>query len=597
MDPDAGKDFQGINPDKLGDLIKSVNTNSGDGAAAGQPHINSWMSHARRLQMDTSRLTKMTGHLTWAHGQLPMLRRRHSLAMDEEKVDKDAGLGGGMVTAGAGELGKYKTQAAAQKAAKKDAKAYKDGDMDLDEYMKMLAANETDPDYCKAAMAELGDTALYQLQDGPAMYDPGNPDAGISVLATTVATAMRNGTTFKDENGNEDLQHLSVLVGHASFPSDVVANLGKQCLNPGNYMYGEKVWEAMGEEPAAATKFLHDNMDRIPGWMKDDSDHHGGMPDFQAKAFAGVIAAGTLDGMGADADVSADNTKKLIQYYAKHPGEHTHSEVQTVFAKDITHYFSDLQTALTDPGYEDNGHLLDLGKGHVAVAASDWQAFTTEAMQDPKTGAKLLVYAGRQADDFARANKGNPIDARASGMIEGFFSQEASNVYNKMVADHKEGADSWKEKFTEQANTVAETALDVALEPQDAAKSVAVAAAKDAIGLAVGAFWSGGEPPKPPNPPKIIGWDHEWQQEASTQYESNKELGDPKKYAKEYNCPGFLDDEGVLRLSGNADQQMAQRKAYNAWLKDPEVGLSIAGVHNSFGQRAQGRDDGEKIAG
>ncbi|WP_405776861.1 hypothetical protein [Streptomyces sp. NBC_00859] len=122
MDPDAGKGFQGINPDRLGDLIKLINTNSGDGAAAGQPHIDRWMNHARRLQMDPSRLTKMTGHLTWAHGQLAMLRRRHSLVMDEEKLDKDAGLGAGMVTSGAGDLGKYKTQVAAQKAAKKAAR-------------------------------------------------------------------------------------------------------------------------------------------------------------------------------------------------------------------------------------------------------------------------------------------------------------------------------------------------------------------------------------------------------------------------------------------------------------------------------------------
>src|SRR4051794_26323672 len=203
---DGGGDFRGINPDRLGDLIRAINSSTGDGGAAAQPHINSWMSQARRLQLDTSRLSKMTKHLSWANDQLPMLRRRQSLAMDEEKRDKEIGLGGGMVSAGAGDLGKYKTQSEAQKAAKDAAKAYKDGDMSLADYMKQLEANQYDPDYCKAAMDELGDTALYRLQDGPMMYNPDDPDAGTRILATTVATAMRAGTSFKDRDGNEDLQ-------------------------------------------------------------------------------------------------------------------------------------------------------------------------------------------------------------------------------------------------------------------------------------------------------------------------------------------------------------------------------------------------------
>jgi hypothetical protein len=476
---DGGGDFRGINPDRLGDLIRVINTNTGDGAAAAQPHLNSWMAHARRLQLDTSRLSKMTKHLSWAHDQLPMLRRRHSLAMDEEKRGKEIGLGGGMVSAGAGDIGKYKSQSEAQKAAKKDAKAYKDGDMGLDEYMKMLEANQNDPDYCKAAMDELGDTALYRLQDGPMMYNPGDPEAGTRILATAVATAMRNGTTFKDDQGNEDLQHLSGLLAYADFPTDVVANLGKQCLAPGNYMYGKRVWEAMGNDPAASTKFLHDNMDRIPAWMKDDSDHHGGLPDFQAKAFAGVIAAGTLNGMGADENVAADNTKQLIKYYADHDGEHTHSEVQAVFAKDIAHYFPDLRASLTDPGFEN----MDLGKGHVTVSSKEWQAFTGEAMQNADAGAKLLVFATQQADALSSDNPNNPVATHASGVIEGFFSQEADNVYQQMVHDQKENADEWKSKFQEQANTVADTVIDIALDPQGAAKTATVTVGRTVMRL------------------------------------------------------------------------------------------------------------------
>ncbi|MFJ3694247.1 hypothetical protein ACIPW9_09030 [Streptomyces sp. NPDC090052] len=561
MDPDAGKDFQGINPDKLGDLIKSVNTNSGDGAAAGQPHINSWMSHARRLQMDTSRLTKMTGHLTWAHGQLPMLRRRHSLAMDEEKVDKDAGLGGGMVTAGAGELGKYKTQAAAQKAAKKDAKAYKDGDMDLDEYMKMLAANETDPDYCKAAMAELGDTALYQLQDGPAMYDPGNPDAGISVLATTVATAMRNGTTFKDENGNEDLQHLSGLVGHASFPSDVVANLGKQCLAPGNYMYGEKVWDAMGNDPAASTKFLHDNMAVIPAWMKDDSDHHGGLPDYQAKAFAGVIRAGTLDGPGVDANVAADNSEKLINYYANHSDEHTHSEIQKAFGDIVTYHWDDVQSILTDPA------PADPGSGHVSVSEDNLRAFIDEAMRNPDATTTMMAMSSQQGQDILDNNPGNAQATRAKGMLDGIFGAEAKKVFGQMQAEDSAKADKWNSTVQGQLTAVTGAGIEVAFAPNEAAANISKAAVNYALSVFIGNV-DPAEADKKKDKAPYKGWRDEYSAAVKTEFKKNHNLGNPGQYADQY-CDGkkFLDDSGGLVAGASAEQKLA----YNAWLNDKSV--------------------------
>jgi hypothetical protein len=560
MDPDAGRDFQGINPDKLGDLIKSINTNSGDGAAAGQPHINSWMSHARRLQMDTTRLTKMTGHLTWAHGQVPMLRRRHSLAMDEEKLDKDLGISG-MVTAGAGDIGKYTTQAAAQKAAKKDAKAYKDGDISVADYMKMLAANQTDPDYCKAAMAELGDTALYQLQDGPAMYDPGNPDAGMSVLATTVATAMRNGTTFKDHYGNEDIRHLSGMLAYADFPTDVVANLGKQCLAPGNYMYGEKVWTAMGNDPAASTKFLHDNLDVIPAWMKDDSDHHGGLPDFQAKAFAGVIRAGTLDGPGADENVAADNSEKLIKYYAGHSDEHTHSEIQKAFGDIVTYHWDDVQSILTDPA------PADPGAGHIFVPEDDLRGFIDEAMRNPDATTTMMAMSSQQGQYLMDANPDNDQATRAKGMLDGIFGAEAKKVFGQMQAENSADADKWNSTIQGQLSAVTGAGIEVAFAPNEAAANVSKAAVNYALSVFIGNV-DPAQADKAKDKAPYKGWRDEYVTAVKTQFKKDHNLGNPGQYADQY-CDGkkFLDGEGGLISGASPDQKLA----YNAWLNGKTV--------------------------
>jgi hypothetical protein len=45
--------------------------------------------------------------------------------------------------------------------------------------------------------------------------------------------------------------------------------------------------------------------------------------------------AGTLGDPGADPNIAADNTTKLVKFYASHPGAHTHTEIQNLFTQDI----------------------------------------------------------------------------------------------------------------------------------------------------------------------------------------------------------------------------------------------------------------------
>jgi hypothetical protein len=123
---DGGGDFSGIDPQKLWDLINSIKNRTGDDGSA-QPQVNNWMGQATRIGLDTTQLSTINRHFSWAQDQLPMLRRRHSLAVDEAKEDMQFGSGSGMVGAGAGSLGNFKTSEDAQKAAQNDAKLWQDG--------------------------------------------------------------------------------------------------------------------------------------------------------------------------------------------------------------------------------------------------------------------------------------------------------------------------------------------------------------------------------------------------------------------------------------------------------------------------------------
>lgn len=502
-----------------------------------------------------------------------MLRRRHSLAVDGAKESAEFG-------AGAGSLGNFKTQAEAEKAAKDDAKAFKDGDLSLQDYLKKLQANQFDPDYCKTATLELGEARLRELEQDSAALDPDNPRAGLSVLANTLATAMRNGATFKDRDGNENLQLLAGLAPLATFPKDVLANLGKQCLAPGNYMYGKYVWQALAANPAAATQFVHDNMDVIPLWMASDSDHHGGLSDDQAKAFADVIKAGTIGGPGADQNMAADNTTKLIKFYAAHPDEHTHTEIENVFAQDIQNYWSDLQPSLTDPA-----PVNDYGAGHVSVSAKEWQAFVNEAMRDPKSTAFLLAYSKQQATDLADANPKNPEAQHASGLINGFFSHEAMQVYSDMGGEKSDDAKKWQSTVTTWLNTGIVTGVTVAFDPAAAVAPISKAVISEAI-----KFFADDkvkvDSGQVPAAPSTVTWQDEWTQAAKEAYKENPDLGNPQQYAQTY-CGGkpFLTSDGTL--VDNPSTQ--QRQAYNAWLQDPKLAQA---ADPNFQRLDMGRLDG-----
>ena len=589
MRDDGGSaDFTGVDPSLLGGLVSSV---SGSGNA--QPVVSGWMSQASRCGIDTSRLTAISQSLAWAQDQLPMLRRRQGMA--QAYASQNPQLAGGLVPAGGGSLGNFPDDAAAQKAAQQDAKDFADGKLSTADIYKKMAANPGDAAYYTALIKALGPDRVRELEQDPP-YDPNDPngDNARYVLAQAVSAAMWNGVTFPepgyepktDSVGKEDPSLLAPLLKDASFPPRVLADLGTSCLAPGEYQYGQQVWQALAASPAGATLFVHDNIKILPEWMAGNSDHHGGLPDFQAADFAQVIKAGTIGGPGADPNLAAQNTTSLIQYYAAHPGSHTHVEIQGVFDQVVAHYWDDVQHSVTDPA------PVDLGPGHVSVSADQWQALISEGMRNSHAGASLLAYAGQQAYQLKADNPHNASALHAAGVLEGFFSQTALNTYQQMKSDGDSGASSWKSGFTAQLNTALGTGVDVALNPQGAASTIAKAGVKDVINLVADQFIPDDHPPPPPKP-DVIGWRNDWTDGAATTYQQDHAIGDPQQYAKIY-CDGrpFLDDTG--HLAANASPQ--QKAAYNQWLQDPALASAIAS-DKPFTGADLGRHDGEDMAG
>ncbi len=563
---DGGGDFSGIDPQQLWDMINSIRSHTAaDGGASAQPQVNGWMSQANRIGLDTQRLSAITKHFSWAQGQLPMLNRRHSLAADEAKENSDFGQGSGMVTAGANSLGNFPTSEAAAKAGQDDAKKFKDGDLSPQAYMKLLQANESDPDYAKAAVTEMGESRLLEMEGYAGLLDEDNPDAGRYVFANVVATAMRGGVDFKDEDGQENLQLLANLTPYATFPSDVLVNLGSQCLAPGNTMYSDQLWKALAADPKAATQFVHDNMEMLPYFMQSDSEHTGGLIDPNVKDFAAVIEAGTIPGPGSDVNMAADNTTKLAQYYASHSGDHTHAEIQQVFADDIKYYWPDVQASLTDPA------PAPLGPGHVDVPNSVWEGFIHESMQDSKATAELLSYSQEMANQLSDSDPDNPEVQNAAGILEGTFGYEAITVYQEKKKAGEDDAKDWQDDVSEQLSTAVETGVEIAFDPGEVVKTFSKAAISDVLKTFTGKMVNV-SPDDMGSPPSTATWQDDWTQLAHQQYMENHNVGNPQQYADMYTGgQPFLTDDGMLVDNATT----AQKQAYNAWLKDPAVANAL----------------------
>ncbi|MEW1859280.1 hypothetical protein AB0399_02665 [Streptomyces sp. NPDC088194] len=565
VQPDGDGDFSGIEPQQLWNMINSIkNRTSWDGNGSGAPLVASWLSQAGRIGLDATRLNTINKHFSWAQDQLPMLRRRHSLAAAEAKEESDFGASG-MVTAGSGDLGKYKTQEAAQKAGKDAAKKYKDGDITAQQYLQLMQQNEDDPDFAAASCKELGQARLAELEPYSSQLDSDNPDAGRSVFANFVATSMRGGMQYKDSAGHEDIDFLAPLVTEANFPADVLTDLGTQALLPGNTVYSDQVWKALAADPKAATQFVHDNIKILPTFMQSDSEHRGGLINPNAKDFATVIEAGTIPGPGADANMAADNTTKLVEYYANHQDDHTHPEIQQVFADDIKYYWSDMQASLTDPAPAPHG------PGHVDVSDADWEGFIHESMQNPKSTAELLSYSQEMADQLADSDPDNPWVESASGTLEGTFGFEATTVYQEKKAAGDADAEEWQDTVSEQLSKAAEAGVDIAFEPGEAGKTVSKAVINDVLDT-LNKHIVKIKPKDMGSPPSTATWRGDWKEGAHQQYMKNHNLGDPQQYADIYTGgKPFLDDDGHLI----ANATPAQKQAYNEWLKDPAVGNSL----------------------
>lgn len=580
MIPDGGGggSFEGINPELLTQLMRSLSSGANDG----QQVAGSYVWQFQRLGLDTSALTRLQQDYNWAISQNPMLARRYNLASNQPSGDWEEGF----ATAGAGYL-QWTSPGQAQAAGAQATKDYQDGKISYEQYMALYSENEGDPDWSTGAVKALGSQGLYELEYRIRDTYP-QDTSDLQALAVAVAAAMSNGVTFPysgdvDDKGTEDLQLLDPLLPYANFPASVLVTLGNEVTYGGpnsSSVYADNVLTALAANPEAAAQFMAKFQSThgvsLEQYVALGSDHHAMMPTDEANQFASLITAGTVGAKNVDPKLAAANATSLVQFYASHPGSHTYGPIEGAYGNIVKGYWPDVMFAITStaPGAAQKG----LGPDGMPLAPDQWAAFIDESMRDPGTAAMLMELAHTQAQQWqttaAQQSGQNAGDAYAfqAGLVNGFFDSQAQTVYKSLGSD----GGSWKDKVADHIGDAVDMTFDIVADPGAAAKTVAVDVSKVAI-EEIGKAFVGAIPTDGSTPPKpdYSSWQssYEWQIRQDYDNSSGHAQGNPGLAAlvgsaKNYDGGSFVQDGRIIDPSKMTPQQL---QAYNAWLDSPAV--------------------------
>lgn len=595
MRPADGGTFQGINPQLLAQLMKSLS----DGVTRGQPLANSYVGQFGRLGLDTSNASKLLADFGWASGQQAMLHRRYDLASNQPSGSWEDGF----ATAGAGSL-QWATAAQARAAGAQATKEYQDGKISFQQYLTLIEENQGDPDWSTGAIKALGPDGLSEVEAQLKYAYP--PDQqGTQSLAMAVAAAMANGVTYPDDPdapNSEDLDLLAPLLPYASFPPKVLVTLGNEVTmgGPNSDPYpAENVLNALAADPQAAAQFLAQfpqahGGEQVGQYITVGSDHRGGLPPDLAPQFAKVITAGTVGAKGSDPSLATANVNSLVSFYANNPGDHTYGPIQAAYGGIVKAYWPVVAYAITTVTPQESEQGLGPADG-IKAGPSQWAAFIDEAMRDPGAAALMMSNARAQAEASQQLAAKQPGDkgsvyAFRAGQIDGFFDYQAMTVYQELSKESAGEATNWKEMAQ---GDVIDLVFDVASDPASAEATVPISLGKDGVEALVSFLENDVQTDAKPTSPDYSTWQQALSDQARYDFnETTPQLraSDPERASFVASAQSYASGSSNFVRDGQimdpASMSPAQLQAYDSWLNSPGVVNYVE--NHQFGQYENG---------
>jgi hypothetical protein len=655
MAPSDGDNFQGINPQMLAQLIKSLNS----GVTGAQPIAGTYLGEFNRLGLDSGPVNKLLADYSWASSQQPMLNRRHSLASNQPSGD----FLNGWTEAGAGAL-TYTSTGAAKNAGSADAKqmqAYLDAHdwSGIQKELDAMAQNGGDADYMAAFFTQLGPGGLYMLSmyaQGGSSKDKDDEQKVKEIVGSGLATAsfemplsMKFLQGIKPENeppgespeelpGGWDTAALAPFLTEGEFSDQWLKTIAPTVLYQKGVEMGEQVppgydaiFTAISSNPDFAAQFYHQNSDQLNEYMTDPQLYHYLA---NGQGFGKFLESATIPPPGETSTKAfTDNATEFVKLFGGGNID-TSSSVRQAMAAVAMNYFGDIQGTVT---------AAAPGAGStMGLTASEWGSFVQNAMHDKTAAAALMTsyaqWRGEQTNDALPSNgkgddKSTPLYAgywndSSIGMLDYFF---ASN-YRAAGAQAGQGNEVTK-TLLEALNAGTATLLtSVAFGPEAGAVELLAEAGKDAFSSATESTLgkiteplTEGEDGKPVDASDaadkvfsdLATIQGKWSSDVTTAWNQSQQNGgtpgqvnakdfppvyyngvqytaDPHQYEQQYGGTFLNSDGTVMDSSKMNDKQLA---AYNAWLQDPAISSAIATTFSSQSQGSLNSYYGAQMSG
>lgn len=413
----------GISPSLLADLTRGLERNLKE-ATHQATGLRAAFSQAG---LPTGAIDSIYRTLGLAEDELPMLKRRHELALKIDSKDDPfggvVGLPGNMVTQGAG-LITFTSDAVADRAGRSDARALVDAltkqrpPGEIRPILQRLRANSGDPTYAQALVDVLGPEGVARVSGwGEGAGRNGHEaDARLARSGMGAALALAShqipdpGRWLAGLNDPNDLAHgyrgyptkaVAPLLQYGDFDPAFLEKVGEaelgEAVNVRDPRRSKQVWRALAKSPSAASLLFQLDMPDVAGYTDEGRliQHDEGKT---LAEFAKVVRAATIDIRKSDPHEGDQSVYALVNYYNTHPKYHAYDQIRDVYADVTLDRWNDLLYSVSTPAAK-----LTLGddptRDGIEIPPAAWKNFLTDTMRHTPAAVKLLNKERSWAND------------------------------------------------------------------------------------------------------------------------------------------------------------------------------------------------------
>jgi hypothetical protein len=450
-----------------------------------------------QAQVPTDTIDSIYRTLGIVQDELPMLKRRHSLALKidsngDKPFDGTGALPKGMVAQGAGRI-TFASDDQAVRAGKADAKAISEAldraksPAEVRPLLQKLKASSGDSVYADALVDVLGPKGVAQISDWGRGAERNGQDKdaklAYSSMGSALATASHHiadpgtwldGLKLPDGSTGYPTKAVAPLLEYGDFDPGFLERVGKRELGAAVMVHdperSKQIWDALAKSPRATALLYQLDMQDIAGYTDEKRPLTRGesktIAEFAKVARAATIGVRKIDSHEADASVDA-----LINYYNTHPDFHTFDRIRNVYADLTKERWGDLVYSVSTPADRLTAGA-DPTRIGVELPPTAWKNFLTDVMRHAPAAAEVLnkerAWANRADEDIYKkimhTQDGAAPDKwerTAIAEMNALFKASGADALAQLKQKDQQRADDWLRNVTLAFGEVSKNSVDV----------------------------------------------------------------------------------------------------------------------------------------